>query len=167
VGEARPELGSQASFGKFLDASGPTVQAVELGKLELSDSLALRMTLRTGVNLFDLRRKAAAPRDLWGDPYSPASFEKVLSLAKENRKVKSAQAHIAATIRLAEALLEAAQRKGHLEMTSALLDMQIVKLMERFELAGTMTQLAPDADIERTVNEALAILIATRGKDKA
>jgi DNA-binding XRE family transcriptional regulator len=68
---------TQKEMADILDCSTPTIQSIELGKLNLSERLAGLASLKTGINLSwllnnDLNK---LPIDIEGAPYSKELFE--------------------------------------------------------------------------------------------
>ena len=75
----RTTLGlTQREMGDLVNRAAGTIQAVELGKLPLSEGLACRVAEATGVELgWLLDGKAAAPpRKAGGDIYTRADYER-------------------------------------------------------------------------------------------
>ncbi len=71
----------QKELAELVECSRPTIQAVELGKLKLSDKLASRIARETGISLKWLMddNVNAPPVERDGDPYSRQVFERVQS----------------------------------------------------------------------------------------
>lgn len=70
---------NQVSFHKLIDVSLSTVVSIEVGRLKLSESLAERISIVTGVDYWWLLENDTTrpPIDLGGKPYTKATFESV------------------------------------------------------------------------------------------
>ena len=68
---------TQKEMAAILECSTPTIQAVELGRLNLSDKLAGLVSHKTGINLAWLLTNDVnqPPVDVDGAPYTKALFE--------------------------------------------------------------------------------------------
>ena len=69
---------TQKEMASVLECSKPTIQAIELGKLKMSDRLAELASLKTGISLDwlldnDVNKPVV---DVAGDPYAKVTFEK-------------------------------------------------------------------------------------------
>lgn len=69
---------TQKELASLVGCSTPTIQAIELGKLKLSESLAERIALQTGAALFWLLGDSdvAEPHDSTLDPITRETFER-------------------------------------------------------------------------------------------
>jgi DNA-binding XRE family transcriptional regulator len=74
---------TQKEMATVLHCSAPTIQAIELGKLKMSEKLAGFASLQTGINLAWLLGKDVAqpPIDIKGRPYTKATFEEFQAIA--------------------------------------------------------------------------------------
>jgi transcriptional regulator with XRE-family HTH domain len=68
---------TQKEMGDLVNRAAATIQAVEMGKLQLSEGLACRIAEATGVELGWLldRNPTAPPRKAGGDIYTQADYE--------------------------------------------------------------------------------------------
>src|SRR5436190_17076233 len=74
----RTSLGlGQKEMGELVRCSKPTIQAVELGKLQLSQDLATRIQIATGADVGWLLRNdvTAPPIQINGEAFTRESFE--------------------------------------------------------------------------------------------
>src|ERR1700690_2561225 len=73
---------TQKEMAAVLRCSAPTIQAIELGRLKLSEKLAGLASLKTGINLAWLldNNVTQAPIDTKGKLYTKATFEKVQAI---------------------------------------------------------------------------------------
>jgi transcriptional regulator with XRE-family HTH domain len=85
----RSELGlSQEQFGKLVRRSRPTIQAIELGKLRLTEDLAATISAETGVSARWLLEgdpdKPMIADGSWGpdSPYYKSLFEHIQATAR-------------------------------------------------------------------------------------
>jgi len=78
---------TQKEMASILECSTPTVQAVELGKLNLSDKLAGLVSHKTGINLAWLLSNDVnqPPVDVDGAPYTKALFEDYQALGLQQK----------------------------------------------------------------------------------
>lgn len=67
----------QKELAALFEVSTKAVQAIELGKLKLSDDLAKRIASKTGVDVEWLLKNdpSVEPVTRWGDPYTKAEFQ--------------------------------------------------------------------------------------------
>jgi transcriptional regulator with XRE-family HTH domain len=74
---------TQKEMATVLHCSAPTIQAVELGRLKLSEKLAGLASLQTGINLAWLLENDVSkpPIDIKGRPYTKAIFEEFQAIA--------------------------------------------------------------------------------------
>jgi len=74
---------TQKEMAAALHCSAPTIQAVELGRLKLSEKLAGLASHNTGINLGWLLENDVAkpPIDVQGRPYTKATFEEFQAVA--------------------------------------------------------------------------------------
>jgi transcriptional regulator with XRE-family HTH domain len=75
---------TQKEMAEILSCSAPTIQAIELGRLNLSEKLAGYASLKTGINLAWLLNNDVAqpPVDIKGQPYTKATFEHFQAIAE-------------------------------------------------------------------------------------
>ncbi len=69
----------QKEMASLLKCSRPTIQAIELGKLKLSERLATEIAIQTGASLEWLLsgNPSGPPRSQWGGEYTLEEFERV------------------------------------------------------------------------------------------
>jgi len=74
---------TQKEMADVLDCSAPTIQAVELGRLKLSEKLAGLASHKTGINLAWLLEDDVTkpPIDIKGKPYTKKTFEEFQAIA--------------------------------------------------------------------------------------
>ena len=74
---------TQKEMAAVLHCSAPTIQAIELGKLNLSEKLAGFASLQTGINLAWLLNNDVTqpPVDTKGKPYTKKTFEEFQAIA--------------------------------------------------------------------------------------
>jgi DNA-binding XRE family transcriptional regulator len=74
---------TQKEMAAVLHCSTPTIQAIELGRLKLSEKLAGLASLKTGINLAWLLENDVIkpPIDTKGRPYTKATFEEFQAIA--------------------------------------------------------------------------------------
>ena len=74
---------TQKEMAAVLHCSAPTIQAIELGKLNLSEKLAGFASLQTGINLAWLLDNDVTkpPIDIKGKPYTKKTFEEYQAIA--------------------------------------------------------------------------------------
>ena len=74
---------TQKEMAAVLHCSAPTIQAIELDKLKLSEKLAGFASLQTGINLAWLLNNDVTkpPIDVKGRPYTKATFEEFQAIA--------------------------------------------------------------------------------------
>jgi transcriptional regulator with XRE-family HTH domain len=68
---------TQKEMAEALECSAPTIQAIELGKLKMSDRLAEVCSLKTGISLDWLLKNDVTqpPVDVMGNAYTKSTFE--------------------------------------------------------------------------------------------
>jgi transcriptional regulator with XRE-family HTH domain len=68
---------TQKEMAAILDCSTPTIQAVELGKLKLSEKLAEHISIKTGIKIDWLLQNDVGqpPMDVAGAPYTKQTYE--------------------------------------------------------------------------------------------
>jgi DNA-binding XRE family transcriptional regulator len=74
---------TQKEMAAVLHCSAPTVQAIELGRLKMSEKLAGLASLKTGINLAWLLENDVTkpPMDINGRPYTKTTFEEFQAIA--------------------------------------------------------------------------------------
>ena len=75
IGEAKGRVVSQKEFAKIIGTSPATIQSVELGRLNLSHSLARRIGATFSADPASLLKKTGSPLDWLGRPYRPEWFK--------------------------------------------------------------------------------------------
>jgi transcriptional regulator with XRE-family HTH domain len=139
-------------MAELLGCSASTVHSVESGRLKLSDSLALRMSLVTGVNVDWLLRgdTSKPPTSFHHHPYSRSEFEDwQLSKTKWPRLTKTQRAiDIVACFAELHAILESAYKRGRgdYEMARQEVLVAIKELRARFGELGRFAHLYPYFD---------------------
>ena len=147
----RLELGfEQRKFAPIIGCSVETLRSVELGRLPLSDNLAEKIFMTTGVSLDwlkanDLKAEMIASD---GSPYDPINFEMANWRIDGMIAPEIAAAECDAGLCIAKILvaLSGARRKGYTASTVAL---------RRLSLFGTMLmqEFAPDAPTSKAKPE--------------
>lgn len=79
---------TQKQMADVLHCSPPTIQAIELGRLKLSEKLAGLASLKTGINLAWLLNDDVTqpPLDIKGQPYTKATFEQFQAVTRFRTK---------------------------------------------------------------------------------
>ena len=110
----RLKLGlGQKEMAALLKCSRPTIQAIELGKLKLSERLATEIAIQTGASLdWLLAGNPAAPQSQWGGEYTMEEFERVQADLVQPRTDETdleyiSEFYLDCVSRLGEALLAA------------------------------------------------------------
>jgi transcriptional regulator with XRE-family HTH domain len=124
-------------MAELLGCSTSTIHSLESGRLKLSDSLAVRMGLGTGVNINWLRARdtSKAPTTLReGRRYSRSEFEDwLLNETETLRLSKTARAlDIIEYLAQVRAILESANKRGDYIMARYKVGIAIDALRDRF-----------------------------------
>ena len=134
----RLKLGlGQKELADLVECSRPTIQSIELGRLELSDKLADRIARETGVDLTWLKNNNVKkpPLDYEGSPYTKEVFERVqANAAVEDEHTSDAIVRFALvmhTSRLAGLFLSA-HKRGEVSLCSYKLAKAMDDLEARF-----------------------------------
>jgi DNA-binding XRE family transcriptional regulator len=126
---------TQKEMAAILECSTPTVQAVELGKLNLSDKLAGLVTHKTGINLAWLLSNDVnqPPVDVDGAPYTKALFEdyQALGLQQKHPDLGALQALHSLTMNVRR--LCAIQFRAYKNDDSALCAYKLAKAFDELE----------------------------------
>lgn len=132
---------SQKEMAALAECSTPTIQALELCKLNLSERLGSVIAAKTGVSLAWLLggNPRAAMLSRWGHPYTPEVFDKVQAAEAASAKGRAAgdyfnANHVLATgfATMARALL-AAHKTGQVELYAFKLSRALAEAVENLE----------------------------------
>jgi transcriptional regulator with XRE-family HTH domain len=158
---------TQKEMADLADCSRPTIQAIELGKLTLSDKLAGLIAVRTGVALSWLLDNdvTKAPRTDGGGTYTREFFQRTQSL---NAKPEGPFYRIPVTtsltshaIRLA-VLLVKAQKKGNLQLCVY----KIARALDELDKEFSITE-ADEDEVKKAMNWGVIAGEIGRGLAKA
>ena len=123
-------------MAELLDCSNSTIHSVESGRLKLSDSLALKMSLVTGVNVDWLLRgdTSKPPTTIHHHPYSRSEFEHWLLSKTETLRVNKTERAMDIVEYFAQlrAILESANKRGDYIMARYKVRMAIEALRDQF-----------------------------------
>ena len=126
---------TQKEMAAILECSTPTIQAVELGRLNLSEKLAGLVSHKTGINLTWLLKNDVnqPPVDIEGVPYTKALFEdyQALGLQQKHPDLGALQALHSLTTNIRR--LCAIQFRAYKNDDSALCAYKLAKAFEELE----------------------------------
>ena len=126
---------TQKEMAAILECSTPTIQAVELGRLNLSEKLAGLVSHKTGINLTWLLKNDVnqPPVDVEGVPYTKALFEdyQALGLQQKHPDLGALQALHSLTMNIRR--LCAIQFRAYKNDDSALCAYKLAKAFEELE----------------------------------
>ncbi len=126
---------TQKEMAAILECSTPTIQAVELGRLNLSEKLAGLVSHKTGINLTWLLKNDVnqPPVDVEGVPYTKALFEdyQALGLQQKHPDLGALQALHSLTTNIRR--LCAIQFRAYKNDDSALCAYKLAKAFEELE----------------------------------
>jgi DNA-binding XRE family transcriptional regulator len=139
---------SQEEFGKLISRSRPTIQAIELGKLRLTEDLAAKISAETGISARWLLEgdpdKPMINDGSWGpgdNRYNKGLFEHVRATAQAMAKDPGHKRYLRQQKRDAQSLemcsqwfgiLAAARKDGKQEVAEYLLSQFIDQMKKRF-----------------------------------
>ena len=113
----------QKELAELVECSRPTIQSIELGRLELSDKLADRIARETGVALAWLKNNDVKkrPLDYQGAPYTREVFDRVQAdSAMKDEYMSDAIARLALVMHTGRVagLLLSARKRGEFSLCS-------------------------------------------------
>jgi transcriptional regulator with XRE-family HTH domain len=133
---------TQKEMAAVLHCSAPTIQAVELGRLNLSEKLAGMASLKTGISLAWLLENDVTkpPMDIKGRPYSKAIFEEYQAIAgiKKDPQMQNEVALLCReqTVGRLHALLLRAFQDNNTELCAYKLSKALDELEKQFRVTG-------------------------------
>ena len=143
---------TQKEMAAVLHCSAPTIQAVELGRLKLSEKLAGLASLRTGINLAWLLENDVTkpPVDIKGRPYTKAIFEEYQAIA-DIKKVPPVENDLALlcrdqTLNRLHGLLLRAFQDNNTELCAYKVSKAFDELEKQFHVTGADRKAACSAE---------------------
>lgn len=142
---------TQKEMAAVLHCSAPTIQAVELGRLKLSEKLAGLASLKTGINLAWLLENDVnqPPVDIKGRPYTKAIFEEYQAIAdiKKDPQVENDLALVCRdqTVSRLHGLLLRAFQDSNTELCAYKLSKAFDELEKQFRVTGADRKAASPA----------------------
>ena len=126
---------TQKEMATILECSTPTIQAIELGKLKISEKLAGITSLKTGINLKWLLDDDVTkpPVDVGGSPYNRERFEDFQAMALQQKHnflggMQASMTFITSVKRLADLTLHA-----YINDDTAIYSYKLAKAFEELE----------------------------------
>jgi transcriptional regulator with XRE-family HTH domain len=156
---------TQKEMAAALNCSAPTIQAVELGRLKLSEKLAGMASLKTGINLAWLLENDVTkpPIDIKGRPYTKAIFEEYQAITdiKKDPQMENEVALFCRdqTVGRLHALLLRAFLDNNTELCAYKLSKALDELEKQFRVTGadqkavSPASLAPESKEKMTKEE--------------
>lgn len=130
-----PEF-TQARFAELVGFSTSAIQRIELGDLEVSEKLALRITAATGVREDSITGKSGHPTDLLGNPYS-AEFYRLYSMEDSAESQHDFRTIVPLVTAYLHNTLAAAQEKHRLHALLLSLGKWLRDSLDEFKLRAT------------------------------